>query len=258
MTGMETERAIELIKQGNVAEGAKILSTVIKDEPDNEQAWLWMSACVGDREKKIYCLQRVFQINPYSPAARKGLAALGFDVQPPVQETPLPVGEDAGTNGSGFRYSDLTAALGERDPENKEPTTPLKARMTAVVEPSRPIDKPFAYGSTQTNEEKTHQFTPTTSLDEQLSTAVTQPAAATSAEKAMMLEDFGFSPPDEPLPPAQPLEPIAELRQQSSESLSAKPRRRRRKTSPLTIVILVLLILLLVLVLAGKFVFHLF
>lgn len=254
MTGMETERAIALIKQGNVAEGAKILSTIIKTEPDNEQAWLWMSACVGDREKKIYCLQRVLQINPSSNAARKGLGALGFDV-PPTEPEPLAPAED--TNGSSFRYSDLTAALGERDPENKEPTTPLRPSTSAVKEPSRPIDKPFEF-ETQPVEETTHQFTPATSLDDQLSHAVTQPAVAASGDKAMMLEDFGFSAPDAPLPPAQPMEPIAELRQQTTESLSATPRRRRRRTSPLTVVILILLILLLVLVLAGKFVFHLF
>lgn len=256
MTGMETERAIELIKQGNVAEGAKILSTVIKEEPDNDQAWLWMSACVGDRDKKIYCLQRVLQINPSSNAARKGLSALGFDAPPPAPEPLVPAVETE-SNGSAFRYSDLTAALGERDPENKEPTTPLRPPASAVKEPSRPIDKPFEF-RTQPAEEDTRQFSPAISLDDQLSHAVTQPAATTSAEKAMMLEDFGFSPPDEPLPPAQPLEPIAELRQQTSESLAAKPRRRRRKTSLLTIVILVLLILLLVLVLAGKFIFQLF
>ncbi len=53
MSDLETNQAIELIKQGNIAEGAKILSVVLKNQPDNELAWLWMSACVPDQEKKI-------------------------------------------------------------------------------------------------------------------------------------------------------------------------------------------------------------
>lgn len=258
MTGMETEQAIALIKQGNLAEGAKILSEVIKNDPDNEQAWLWMSACVVDRGKKIYCLQRVHQINPYSAAARRGLSALGFEVSPPVEEPPVIEEAQTDANGSAFRYSDLTAALGERDPENKEPTTPLKKAESAAREASRPIDKPFEYESMPLAEESTRQFTPPITRDEQLSHAVTQPAAASSGEKAMMLEDFGFAPPDDAIPPAPPLEPIEELRLQSTESLAARPRRRRRKTNPLTVIILLLLILLMILVLAGKFVFHLF
>ncbi len=76
MSNLDTNRAIELIRQGNLAEGSKILAEVLQTSPDDEQAWLWMSACVPGQDRKIYCLQRVLQLNPDNQAARRGLEIL--------------------------------------------------------------------------------------------------------------------------------------------------------------------------------------
>ncbi|MBX3038355.1 MAG: hypothetical protein KF758_15690 [Anaerolineales bacterium] len=43
--------AISLIKEGKKQEALFILKEIIKNEPKNEQAWLWLYSCVNTREQ---------------------------------------------------------------------------------------------------------------------------------------------------------------------------------------------------------------
>ena len=72
----ELQQAIELVKAGKKAEGGQILAELIKREPNNEQAWLWLSACVKPVEQKRHCLKQTLQINPNNEYARKQLSSL--------------------------------------------------------------------------------------------------------------------------------------------------------------------------------------
>jgi hypothetical protein len=229
MVESETNHAIEVIKQGNLTEGAKILSVVISKNPENELAWLWMSACVGDQEKKIYCLQKVIQLNPSNQSARKGLITFGVEVPP---EEPQPVEEAA------FSYRDLTAALGghtQPRPDMAE-TAPVEVQAGEVDTSSQP-EQPVQAFETQSF----HPVEPVLAADQSKS----------SADRAMMLEDFGYSAPE-----AEPsMEP------QVLQSVDKQPRAARRrggKNNVLLLIILILLIILLVSLLAAKFVFKIF
>jgi hypothetical protein len=229
MVESETNHAIEVIKQGNLAEGAKILSVVISKNPENELAWLWMSACVGDQEKKIYCLQKVIQLNPSNQSARKGLITFGVEVPP---EEPQPVEEAA------FSYRDLTAAMGghtQPRPDMSE-TAPVDVPIGEGGVPSQP-EQPVQTFGTQSNK----PAEPAPEIDQSKS----------SADRAIMLEDFGYSAPE-----AEPsLDPQVI---QSVEKLPRATRRRGGKNNVLLIIILILLIILLVSLLAAKFVFKIF
>lgn len=70
------QQAISAIKAGNEKAGQRLLAQIIKADPKNEVAWLWMSTALDDSQKKKQCLQRVLQINPANETARKGLAQL--------------------------------------------------------------------------------------------------------------------------------------------------------------------------------------
>lgn len=223
MMDSETTQAIDLIRQGNLAEGSRILSQVLNSNPDNATAWLWMSACVADNEKKIYCLQKVLAIEPANPAARKGLQALG--ITPPVEER-QPMHPD---ELNAFSYRDLSAAFSskpaqaeEAQPESTGGSFADAVRQAQANQPLPPIDEKPASGG----------------------------------EKAMMLEDFGFAPPP---PPEPEIATEAPLPPQSLESLTPQPRQARRKkgkTNWLLGIILILLVLLLSFLVIAKFVIH--
>ena len=70
------QQAITAIKSGDKVTGQQLLAQVIKAEPKNETAWLWMTTLTDDPEKKRYCLKTVLQINPNNEMAKKGLATL--------------------------------------------------------------------------------------------------------------------------------------------------------------------------------------
>jgi hypothetical protein len=53
-----------------------LLQQVVRDDPDNETAWLWLSSLVATREQKRSCLIRVLRANPHNAYARAGLARL--------------------------------------------------------------------------------------------------------------------------------------------------------------------------------------
>lgn len=89
----ELQTAIQLVKEGNKIEGGRILAKLVKVEPNNEQAWLWLSACVVPIEQKQYCLKQALRINPNNEDAKKQLDRLDefqpvFNT-PPASETPV-------------------------------------------------------------------------------------------------------------------------------------------------------------------------
>lgn len=69
-------QAIDLIKSGNKAQGRQRLAEVIRIEPKNEQAWLWMTLVVDTDEQRRQCLERVLAINPNNERARIGLSKI--------------------------------------------------------------------------------------------------------------------------------------------------------------------------------------
>ena len=71
------KQAIEAIKAGDKATGKRLLiDEVIKTNPRNEQAWLWMTQVADADEDRINYLRHVLKINPNNEAAKRGLAAM--------------------------------------------------------------------------------------------------------------------------------------------------------------------------------------
>jgi hypothetical protein len=71
------QQAIAAIKAGDKVGGRRLLAVVIRSDPRNEAAWLWMSAATDSDEQRRACLERVLAINPDNSTARRGLAGLG-------------------------------------------------------------------------------------------------------------------------------------------------------------------------------------
>ncbi len=81
------QQAITAIKAGDKATAQRLLAEIIKAEPDNENAWLWMSSTLEHDENKKQCLQQVLKINPNHQLAQQGLAQL--QQKPASQSGPI-------------------------------------------------------------------------------------------------------------------------------------------------------------------------
>lgn len=68
--------AIAAIKSGKKARGQSLLVEFLKNNPQNEIAWMWLATVFEDPQQKKQCLQRVLQINRDNTIARQGLAQL--------------------------------------------------------------------------------------------------------------------------------------------------------------------------------------
>lgn len=79
------EQAIAYIRAGEIEKARSLLITVLKQNPGDENAWLWMSRCVTETEQKRYCFEKVLKINPQNQYASRGLRHLTQPVSPPVQ-----------------------------------------------------------------------------------------------------------------------------------------------------------------------------
>lgn len=67
------EQGIQFAREGKRKEAYQILSEYVKLDPQNEQAWLWLSGVVDKPEFTRACLERVLAINPQNSQAQQGL-----------------------------------------------------------------------------------------------------------------------------------------------------------------------------------------
>jgi micrococcal nuclease len=79
------EQAITFIKVGDIEKGKQLLIEVLKQNPKDEKAWLWMTRCLTDPEQKRYCFDRVLKINPQNQYALEGLKRLEDSVPAMLQ-----------------------------------------------------------------------------------------------------------------------------------------------------------------------------
>jgi len=68
--------AVQAIKAGDRQTGGRILTRILKQDPQNELAWLWFSQCQTDPAKKRYCLSKALSINPNNRVAQQELKKL--------------------------------------------------------------------------------------------------------------------------------------------------------------------------------------
>jgi len=68
--------AIQAARSGNKNWARECLERVLKADPRNEEAWLWLSAVLDTVPEKRYCLERVLAINPANAQAAAGLRYL--------------------------------------------------------------------------------------------------------------------------------------------------------------------------------------
>ena len=67
---------IEAAKAGDNARARRLLSHVIRHNPDSVEAWLWLSSTFDTPQSRAFCLEKVLSIDPGNRLAQRGLAVL--------------------------------------------------------------------------------------------------------------------------------------------------------------------------------------
>ncbi len=68
-------QAISLVKSGKKEEARALLLEVVWDEPQNENAWLWLVEAMPDNAQRVRALEECLRHNPQSQRAKTGLEA---------------------------------------------------------------------------------------------------------------------------------------------------------------------------------------
>lgn len=65
-------KGIAAARTGRRQSARRYLSQATTIDPENEQAWLWLSGVVDDYQLMLACLNKVLALNPYNPRAQAG------------------------------------------------------------------------------------------------------------------------------------------------------------------------------------------
>ncbi|MCB0033218.1 MAG: hypothetical protein KDE51_04335 [Anaerolineales bacterium] len=84
----DMQKAIKAIKAGDMESGRKLLSTILKKDRNNEEAWLWMSRTMSEPQKKRQCIERVLSINPNNEVALRIIDRMDGRTAPPPTAAP--------------------------------------------------------------------------------------------------------------------------------------------------------------------------
>ncbi len=86
MSSSTLQTAIAAVHSGDKETAQRLLAQLIRDDPQNEAAWLWMSSVTDSDEDRRHCLEQVLTINPHNETAQRGLEALSqMQVSEPSQ-----------------------------------------------------------------------------------------------------------------------------------------------------------------------------
>ena len=72
----ELNRAISAIKAGDRLTARRLLIEMLRQNPDDETAWLWMTEVIDSVEGRMWCLQNVLEANPDNETAQAAMATL--------------------------------------------------------------------------------------------------------------------------------------------------------------------------------------
>ncbi|MBI9048481.1 MAG: tetratricopeptide repeat protein [Anaerolineaceae bacterium] len=86
----QLKHAIELAKSGKKAEAIKLLSGILKEQPENEAAWLWMATCLKTNQQKLYCLNQALALNPQNQTTQNAIQKIKHSQRKPAEESDPP------------------------------------------------------------------------------------------------------------------------------------------------------------------------
>jgi tetratricopeptide (TPR) repeat protein len=76
-------QAIQAIKDNDLNTARRLLSAVVKTDPQSEAGWVLLGHSLEDQQKKIYCFKKALSINPENETAQRLLRSLQNEFDEP-------------------------------------------------------------------------------------------------------------------------------------------------------------------------------
>jgi tetratricopeptide (TPR) repeat protein len=70
------QQGIAAAKAGQKDQARQLLQQSIRIESNNEAAWLWLASVARDQRERIFCLQKILEINPTNETALRALEGI--------------------------------------------------------------------------------------------------------------------------------------------------------------------------------------
>ena len=80
-------KGIAAAKEGDKERARTLLSKVVLEMPDSEEAWWWLAQSVDDPRQRDFCAQKILEINPRHKGARAILHGIPESSQQPTSRT---------------------------------------------------------------------------------------------------------------------------------------------------------------------------
>jgi hypothetical protein len=117
------QSGIEALRAGKKREARRIFGDIVRNSPDNAEAWWYLSGVVDNPEQKVHCLRQVLRIQPQHEEARRLLnqqEGRTAAVTPP-RGLPRPVLDVTEADGALTVSGDLAPINSlEDEPENRD------------------------------------------------------------------------------------------------------------------------------------------
>lgn len=84
------QEAIEAVANGQRERARDLLTRLLRANQGNPKYWLWMSSVVDTTKERVYCLQKVLNLEPSNHAAKLGLVLDGI-IPPDKGLQPIPI-----------------------------------------------------------------------------------------------------------------------------------------------------------------------
>ena len=153
----ELQKAIDLLRDGDILAARRLLSDIVKVDPNNEQAWLWLSSAVTDEERRRECLERVLRINPGNQAAHLALVALSQpselppEKKPQLNPEPQPPGFSSLRDGAAAAFRSVSRHRRESAPVTNEISNPVEVPQAVLAPASKAISPSRILGNVWIN-----------------------------------------------------------------------------------------------------------
>jgi hypothetical protein len=122
MTEQFIQSGIEALRAGKKREARRIFGDLVRNSPDNAEAWWYLSGLVDSPEQKVHCLRQVLRIQPQHEEARLLLNQLEGRVAAvtPPRGLPRPVLDVTEAEGTLIVSDAALSDDSDTEPENRD------------------------------------------------------------------------------------------------------------------------------------------
>ncbi len=116
-------KGIAAAKEGDKDRARALLSKVVLEMPESEDAWWWLAKSVDDPRQREFCAQKILEINPRHSEAKELLLGTAKSLQQPKSRTEIASKQHA-------VQTDAAAHSRPLSPPKKKTARPRSARTT--------------------------------------------------------------------------------------------------------------------------------